>query len=124
MDFYYRSELLAQEKPNHDCGKYFCACISCEQWRAVRVLPGKIVVPATHDPSKSKPGTVPAWELGQWRETYWDFRMEAHGITWATVMCDIDKKDTDNGGHLDCVVLLVPNGCLLVTSRKWLHVVG
>lgn len=125
MDYYYdRSELLVQEKPIHDHGKYFCACIVCDRWRAVRVVPGKIVVPATHDPNKCKPGTIPAWNLGGWRKTGWDFRMESHGITWATVMCDIDKNDTDNGGHFDCVVLLVAVGYLLVTSRKWLHVVG
>lgn len=78
--------------------------------------------PATQDPSRTTPGTVPAWPLNTWGTTGWGYRLEDHGIFLVMVVGYVDEFDEPNGGHLDCVVVLTreTEPKLLVTSRKWL----
>lgn len=118
-------ELLGQAQPYHydpAVDRYCCGCIACEQWRGARVRPGRLCRPATQDPSKTSPGTVPAWPLHQWEKVGWGLRMENNGIDRVMVVGYVDELDKPNGGHLDCVVVLTqePEPRLLVTSRKWL----
>ncbi len=114
-------ELLTKTVP-HDVSPYFCGCVACEAWRAVRIVPGVIARPATQDPKKTSQGTVPAWKLGDWSRSGWDFRLERNSIERVLVIGPVEEKDRENAGHLDCVVILTfeEDPRLLVTSRKWL----
>ena len=122
--FWSDKERLKEPNPPHYklTDEYCCGCVSCEQWRGARVLPGRLCRPATQDPRKMSPGTVPAWPLGTWRTTGWNFRLEPNGVKHMVVVSYIDMNDKDNGGHLDCVLVLTQElePRLLVTSRKWL----
>lgn len=113
--------LLARPEP-HPCPPFNCGCVACEDWRGARVRPGRLCRPATQDPSRTSPGTVPAWPLGEWSRVGWGFRLEDHCIDLLMVLGYVDELDKASGGHLDCVVVLTRERepRLLVTSRKWL----
>lgn len=114
--------LIPGDKPPHDHGKYHCPCCACECWRSERVILGKFYGPATHDPAKSKPGTIPIWHVGKWRTSGWSIRMEDKGIYFVIAVENIASSDIDNAGHLDCVKVLTigEKPKLLVTSKRWL----
>ena len=117
--------------PHIVAAPYFCGCVSCECWREARVEPGQLVRPATQDPTKTTPGTVPFWRPNDWRSSGWNLRMEDNGIDLLLVVGDVDDADRTNGGHLSCcvVVAMGSNRLIkqfagpLVTSKKWLVVV-
>ncbi len=116
---------LKMVKPSHYdhlVDQYCCGCTGCEAWRAARVLPGRLCRPATRDPAKTAPGTVPAWPMNNWSKVGWDFRLEANAINRVMVLGYVDEDDRPNAGHLDCVVIMThkPGSEILVTSRKWL----
>lgn len=50
--------------------------------------------------------------------------MEASGIDFVTVLAEVNKDDSDNGGHLDAVLCFTPKAGVIVTSKKWLVVVA
>ncbi len=120
------NSLLKEPEPHPDrSGRavpYSCGCIACEAWRAARVWPGRLCRPATEDPSRTSPGSVPAWPLNDWSLTGWGFRLEDNKISRVLVVGHVNELDKANGGHLDCVVVLTqePEPRLLITSRKWL----
>lgn len=121
IDFRRDAEQLRRAEP-HPSGAYCCGCVSCEQWRAARVRPGRLCRLATQDPSRTSPGTVPAWPINDWERTGWSLRLEDYDVNRVLVIGYVDEFDKANGGHLDCVVVLTHERepRLLVTSRKWL----
>lgn len=64
--------------------------------------------------------------LREWPKIGWNLRMEDNGIDRVMVISDIDEEDKENGGHLDCVIILTQEveARILVTSRKWLSVIA
>jgi len=118
-----REELRRAKPPHYDLDDPFCCdCVACESWRGARVMPGRLCRPATRDPRKTQPGTIPAWDPGKWKSQGWNFRLERHDIDRLLVVGYVRPGDIDNGGHLDCVYVLTqtPQPRLMVTSRKWL----
>lgn len=112
-------ELAAPTQGQH------CGCTGCDGWRARRVVAGTLVRPATKDPKYTTPGTTPGWPMGTWQRVGWSIRLEDIGAKLGIVVGFIDWDDKDNGGHLDCAVVLwneVRGDRLLVTSRRWLAV--
>ncbi len=116
--------LLARPKP--PCYElddpFCCGCVACGSWRGARVMPGRLCRPATQDPRKTEPGTVPAWDPNEWRAMGWNFRLERNDIDRLLVIGYVSPDDIDNGGHLDSVFVLTQTAHprLMVTSRKWL----
>lgn len=120
-------ELLAMSEPHpRTSDGYHCGCVICEAWRAVRVVPGTLCAPATQDPEKFRPGTVPYWSLHEQSSAWWS-RMEPMGIRYVTVVSIVpDGASSMNigGQHVikdrAVVLTLEPEPQLIITSSRWL----
>ena len=104
--------------------RYSCGCMSCDSIREKAVKVGNLCRPATRDPKVLSPGTTPFWLPGSWQSAGWSSRMENFGIDLITVIGEIDRNDSSNGGHLNAVICFSPKAGEIVTAKKWLVVVS
>lgn len=105
--------------------RWSCGCTGCESQRAEQVKIGSLVVPATRDPDKTNPGTIPFWSPGEWCVSGWSKRFHPEDESPLIVLSFIDRKDIENGGHLDSALLFSTfTGMSVITSKKWLRVVS